>query len=318
MKKAIALILAFVLILALVACNNGSESSSSSSSRRPSHSSSSSSSEESSIESESSESESTSDSESSVESSVESSEESSSEVVVITEEDGFSSAITRVGKSDDRMKQMAWSNTIYGKGAASGYDASNLSSIKSSAKFIATGGSLVSYKNASAFMKHYLNNTGEDYIIDMESFLEDENALYTRNAELNRALRACEKLAVVGEEINVYQKEELVHHNLQGDWHYAIGSYFTAIEITNLTSTGKVYTATFTYKITDFYNWDEAKSDAIFSGILGTLTKNVSPKDLAQLHRNGEAKDFLSRGEISYTVSWAEGQTVSQILPFNN
>ena len=314
MKKAIALILTFVLILALVACNNGSESSSSSSSRRPSHSSSSSSSEESSIESEASESESTSDSESSVESS----EESSSEVVVITEEDGFSSAITRVGKSDDRMKQMAWSNTIYGKGAASGYDASNLSSIKSSAKFIATGGSLVSYKNASAFMKHYLSNTGEDYIIDMESFLEDENALYTRNAELNRALRACEKLAVVGEEINVYQEEELVHHNLQGDWHYAIGSYFTAIEITNLTSTGKVYTATFTYKVTDFYNWDEAKSDAIFSGFLGTLTKNVSPKDLAQLHRNGEAKDFLSRGEISYTVSWTEGQTVSQILPFNN
>ena len=314
MKKAIALILTFVLILALVACNNGSESSSSSSSRRPSHSSSSSSSEESSIESEASESESTSDSESSVESS----EESSSEVVVITEEDGFSSAITRVGKSDDRMKQMAWSNTIYGKGAASGYDASNLSSIKSSAKFIATGGSLVSYKNASAFMKHYLSNTGEDYIIDMESFLEDENALYTRNAELNRALRACEKLAVVGEEINVYQEEELVHHNLQGDWHYAIGSYFTAIEITNLTSTGKVYTATFTYKVTDFYNWDEAKSDAIFSGFLGTLTKNVSPKDLAQLHRNGEAKDFLSRGEISYTVPWTEGQTVSQILPFNN
>lgn len=307
MKKAIALILAFVLILALVACNNGSESSSSSSSRRPSHSSSSSSSEESSIESESSESESTSDSESSVESS----EESSSEAVVITEEDGFSSAITKVGKSDDRMKQMAWSNTIYGKGALSSYTDDNIRSIKRKAKLVAFG-LAIEYPNAKGFFSHFLDNNGEDYIIDMESFLEDENALYTRNAELNRALRACEKLAVVGEKINVYQEEELVHHNLQGDWKMALGSYFTSIEVINLTVTENTYSATFIYKVTDFYNWDENKTENFIDGF------DLSQKDFAQLHREGTAKHFLSKGEISYTVSWTEGQTVSQILPFNN
>jgi hypothetical protein len=210
------------------------------------------------------------------------------------------------------MKQMAWSNTIYGKGVASGYDANKLKSIKSSASLIAMGGSIVNYKNASAFMSHYLENTGEDYIIDMKSFLSDENALYTRDAELNKALRACEELAIKGEEINVYQKEELVHHNLQGDWHYAIGSYFTSIEITNLTTTGRVYTATFTYKITDFYNWDEAKTGNFIDGF------NLSEKDFAQLHREGLAKHFLSKGEITYTVSWAQGQTVSEIIPFND
>lgn len=325
MKKAIALILIFVFVLGLFACNNTPDNSSSSSSSEASQESTSSSSEESSSEPESSvvetsSEESSSESESSEESSTESTteSESSSVIITVTESGGFSSAITKVGKSNDRMKQMAWSNTIYGKGVASGYDDTKLSSILKSAQFIKAGGALVNYKNASAFMSHYLGNTGEDYIIDMKSFLSDENALYTRDAELNKALRACEELAIKGEEINVYQKEELVHHNLQGDWHYAIGSYFTSIEITNLTTTGRVYTATFTYKITDFYNWDEAISSPVFSGMLATLTSNVSPKDFAQLHRDGQAKDFLSKGEISYTVSWAQGQTVSEIIPFND
>ena len=324
MKKAIALILILVLALGLFACDDTPESSCSSSSSKESQSSS----VESSSEPESSVVE-TSSEESSAESSTESSEESSSEisstenesssvVVVVTESGNFSSAITKVKNADDRMKQMAWSNTVYGKGAASGYDSNKLSSIRSSANLIAMGGALVNYKNASALMSHYLANTGEDYIINMNEFLSDENALSTRNAELNKALRACEVLAVQGETINVYQKEEIVHHNLQGDWHYAIGSYFTAIEVTDLTTTGKVYTATFTYKIADFYNWDESISSAVFSGMLGSLTKNVSPKDFAQLHRDGQAKDFLSKGEISYTVSWAKGQTVSEILPFND
>ena len=322
MKKAIALILVLVLTLGLLACNDTPDNSSSSSSSKESQSSSeqSSSEPESSVVETSSEQAST-ESESSYESSTESSSsenESSSVIVTVTESGNFSSAITRVGSSDDRMRQMAWSNTIYGKGAASGYDSTKLNSIKSSANLIAMGGALVNYKNASAFMSHYLANSGEDYIIDMNEFLSDENALSTRDSELNKALRACEVLAVQGEKINVYQKEEIVHHNLQGDWHYAIGSYFTAIEVTDLTTTGKVYTATFTYKITDFYNWDEGISSAVFSGMLATLTKNVSPKDFAQLHRDGQAKDFLSKGEISYTVSWAEGQTVSEILPFND
>ncbi len=209
------------------------------------------------------------------------------------------------------------SSNLYDKGALSSYDESKLSSIKSSANFIAVGGSLVSYKNASAFMKHFLDNTGEDYEIDMSSFLKDENALATRNAELNKALRACEVLAIEGESISVYQDEELVHHNLTGDWKYAIGSYFTAIEIDNLSVDGNIYTATFTYKVTDFYNWDESDANSVFSGTLATLTKNVSPKDLHQLHRAGMAKEFLSYGEIRYTVSWAKGSTVSSIIAFN-
>ncbi len=230
----------------------------------------------------------------------------------ITEAGAFSSAITSTKESADRLRQMSSATATYNRGATC--SDSEIKSIISGANTIKTGGSLLgSYKNASKLMGHFLGNTGEDYIIDMDIFLKDENALKTRNEELTKALRSCEVLAREGESINVYQIEELVHHNLTGDWHYALGSYFTSINVQNLTVNGNIYTATINYKVTDFYNWDFSDDNPVFSGFLGTLTNNISPKDLHELHRAGKAQEFLSHGEVSYTVSWVKGSSVSSI-----
>ncbi len=321
MKKAIAFILFLFMIFSVISCGTDISSSSSSESEEQESSSTVKESEA------QSESQTESESESQIESESEdasSSDESSSEVFeessatesesekVITEAGAFSSAITETKESADRLKQMTNAKITYNKGATCSDD--KIASIMQGANRIKTGGSLLgSYRNASALMAHFLGNTGEDFVIDMDTFLKDENALKTRNEELTKALRACEVLAREGESISVYQIEELVHHNLSGDWYYAVGSYFTNINVQNLTVNGNIYTATINYNITDFYNWDFSDSNPVFSGLLGTFTNNISPKDLHELHRAGEAQEFLSHGEISYTISWVKGSSVSSI-----
>ena len=330
MKKTISLVLLLCIIFSFVSCESNTSSSSeaesqSSASSIEDESQSSAESESTTFEDESSSVEasteasgeesssgkSESESESTSESESESGSESESEKP-ITESGAFSSAITSTKESADRLKQMASAKATYNRGATC--SDSEIKSILQGANTIKTGGSLLgSYKNASKLMGHFLGNTGEDYAIDMDTFLKDENALETRNEELTKALRACEVLAREGESVNVYQIEELVHHNLTGDWHYAVGSYFTSINVQNLTVNGNIYTATINYKVTDFYNWDYSNDSPVFSGFLGTLTNNISPKDLHELHRAGEAQEFLSRGEVSYTISWVKGSSVSSI-----
>lgn len=341
MKKAVTFLLLLFLTFSIAACDTNTESSSSneqsiqesqsnsesestSESEAISESESATSSEDASetesttqteLESESeSESESELQSESQDES--ESESEAESEVIVqVTESGQFSSAITKTKQSADRLKQMSAAAATYNKGAAC--SESEVSAALSSAKKIQTSGALIGYSNASAFIKHFLGNSGEDYTIDLDNFLSDSNAMATRNEELTKALRACEELAVEGEQINVYQKEELVHHNLTGDWKFAIGSYFTSIEIKNLSVNGSIYSATITYKVTDFYNWDYNNDTPVFSGFAAAIVGDVSPKDLHELHRAGKAQEFLSYGETSYTVSWVKGSSVASIPIFN-
>ncbi len=323
MKKLIAYILLLCMLISCVACDRNDSSSSEESTKQTSTESQSESKTESAEEldtdnfSSSAESESTEISESEPESEQESTTESESESVVapITEFGEFSSAITGVGSAYDRLRQMGLSKSVYNVG--SGLTKDQLDAALSSAKKIKASGAIIGYSNASKLIGHFLENSGEDYEINVADFLKDENALTTRNEELAKALRAAEALAVEGESVNVYQTMELVHHNLTGDWKFALGSYFTSIEITDLTVDGNIYTATFTYNVTDFYNWEHSNSTPVFSGLAATLVGSVSPRDLNELHRAGLAQEFLSHGEISYTFSWAKGSAVNTIPALN-
>ncbi len=312
MKKIIAFAMILCFIFACFSCAIIDEPSSSENSSSSKESSSSSKKEESSSsknESSSSKEEtSSSTEESSLSTSV---EESSSEeeivVPTITEFGEFSSAIHKTFASADRQRQMSMSRKAYNAGSS--YSQSQINAIVSNAKLIKSGGEMLGYKNASGFIDHFLEGTGENYIINMSAFLSDTTANLNRRNSLGDALRACEALACKGQSINVFQKLEIVHHNLTGDWKFALGSYFSSIEVQNLTFDGEKYSATFIYKVTDYYNWDSDDSNSVFSGIAGALTGNISPKDLHQLHRVGKAKEFLSVGEISYSVEWTKGQS---------
>ena len=220
--------------------------------------------------------------------------------------------------SADRIKQQNNSNADYNTGSSLSSFQLGTFGVKGKAQLIAAGGNLIDMPAASALMSHYLKNTGETYTIDVASFLSDDSgALNSRNSAINSALRASEQLARKNKSVTINQLIE--SHPMQGslatqNWQYAIGSYFTDVDVINLTVTEvdgvKTYTADIKYIVTDYYNWDTNDYNE-FKGI-------VSPHDLHELHKAGMAREFLSYGEITYSsITWTEGQTVDQIAGLN-
>ncbi|MBO5313259.1 MAG: leucine-rich repeat domain-containing protein [Clostridia bacterium] len=216
--------------------------------------------------------------------------------------------------SADRIKQQAASEAEYNAGSSmSSSELTGFLGVKSKANLIAAGGSLINMPAASALMKHYLDNTGTTYNVDMPSFFTDDSgALANRNTAINNALRAAEALARENETITVNQLAE--GHPMQGslatqNWQYALGSYFDDVDVIGLTVTTvngvKTYSASIKYMIVDYYNWDTNDYNK-FKGI-------VSPHDLHELHKAGIAREFLTYGEITYSVTWTEGQDVTEL-----
>lgn len=222
--------------------------------------------------------------------------------------DGYTySLVKETEDSADRIKQMNNSQAKYNTGtSASSWD---IIKYQGTATTIVIGGAVAGYDNAKNFLSHYLGNTGNQYTIDLNSFFKDSNALNVRNKDINRALRAAEALAIENATVNVNQCMEQVNHDLTGDWKYSLGSYFSRVNMSDVTVTEqngvKTYSASLKYTVTDFYNWDESDGNKVF-GL-------ISPWQLAQLHRAGKAREFLSVGEITYEITWTEGQTVNQI-----
>ena len=180
------------------------------------------------------------------------------------------------------------------------------------------------YPSASAFMKHYLNASGADYTINMGSstfssgFFKSSYTKEHRNTRITQAMRACEQLAVLGEKIDVYQKGEIVNafpntdSAKMDDIRLSVGSYFTCINMLNVTVTEnangtKTYSADVVYNVADFYNWD---ANDPYDQIKGMLP---SPQKLHELHRAGLAQEFTAKGTATYSITWTEGQSYSDV-----
>lgn len=222
------------------------------------------------------------------------------------------SIIKETKDADHRVGQMQYSASVYNKGADSGVSTWDLIKYEVAASSIVVGGSLAGYEQAKSYLSHYLNGSGKQFDIDMNAFLKDSVALSVRNKDINRALRAAEYLAIEGARVNMNQCVEQVNNVLTDDWYYALGGYFSRVNMTDLTCTEengvKTYSTTLKYTVIDFYNWG-TNGDKIF-GI-------ISQWQLSQLHKAGRAQEFLSYGEVSYTITWTEGQTVDQIAGLN-
>lgn len=230
----------------------------------------------------------------------------------------FSTSLPSSTIAWDRQRQYNNSMADYAQGSS--YTQSELDSAVSGTSAITNFLTALVFPNASSFMKHFLANTGNDYIIDMgtgsKGFFKTNATKNHRNTRVDQALRAAEALAIEGRSINVYQTTEQVNHfsDNKEDWYLSVGSYFTCISLEGLTVTvledgTKTYSCSLVYKVTDFYNWDENNSNNV--SIL-----SISPKDLHNLHKAGMAKEFNSYGVATYNITWTEGQSAST-LTFN-
>ncbi len=210
-------------------------------------------------------------------------------------------------QSQDRQKQQNASQNDYNTGSS--YPQDQLDKIAGTAEMLTLGSAVLNYPNSAIFMSHFLSGSGDSFNLDMDAFLKNEIAKQNRNQDINSALSACEVIAQIDSSLSFNQISESLFHNLEGDWKYCLGSYFTSIKVENLTVSyeggTKYYSADITYIIQDYYNWDERDTSKVF-GL-------VSPNELHQLHKAGMAKEFLTYGEKTYSLKWAEGIRVEKL-----
>ena len=220
------------------------------------------------------------------------------------EEYGSFTTLHETVESFDRNKQMNSSKSSYNTGSS--LSSSELDSIASKARLIASFPINLVYPNGSKLMAHYLAGTGENYELNVEDFVKDTVAKKNRDNDITEAMRAIEQMCPNGENAVIYRKEENIHHNLTGDWKFSVGSYFTAIKVEDIAMIGDVYTATFTYSIIDYYNWNQNDTNKV--------AEVISPAELYQLHKDGRAQEFLTYGEITYRLTWVVGADASSAI----
>lgn len=223
----------------------------------------------------------------------------------------------------DRQKQMNASKADYNTTPTNTPE--ELQATINGTKTITNWFTALAYPNGSSYMKHFLGASGKDYIIsNMTSsgsgFFNNSYTKEHRTIRITEAMRAAEALAVEGGKINVYQEVEQVNAFPNdtvaklNDWRVSVGSYFTCINMYDVTvTTGangvKTYSAKVEYNVADFYNWDSGPNHDYeqFGGLL------PSANDLHQLHVAGLAQEFVSRGTVTYNITWTEGQNADQI-----
>jgi len=213
-------------------------------------------------------------------------------------------------------RQMQMNNSKADFNTGSSYTDAELNEVVKGTNLITNFFTSLLFPNASAFMKHYLKASGNDYTINMSSsgFFDSSDTKTHRNTRITDAMRAAEQVAIEDVAVTLYQKTEQVNHfsDTKDDWYLSVGSYFTCIQMQDITLTVdengvKTYSASVVYNVTDFYNWDESKTWDVNS----ILT--ISECDLHNLHKAGRAKEFCSSGTATYNITWTEGQSFSDV-----
>ena len=234
------------------------------------------------------------------------------------------STIKGTTPTQERLDMIGLSSSSYKTEAAtadSARDENTVASIGNLGQWVGT------VPNANELLNYYLELGGDATHYDEL----DIQALITKNTvakkswqtSINNILRAAELMAIKGETVNIDQTTEtqvqLVNSNglwsSNRDWYLTFidGFYYTDTDLNNLTvstnSAGeRVFQAEIVYTVIDYYSFQEwADSTDGTSFLLWGPTK----AELAQLHLDGNALDFLIESTITYTVEWTEGERIA-------
>jgi hypothetical protein len=145
-------------------------------------------------------------------------------------------------------------------------------------------------------------------------------------------MKAAENLVKDGQSgVSVNQTQPMNFTSLKstdGTIYFALGTYHTMADLSNVQRTGDTFSATVTFRIVDYYDWAENETTPEFTGYLEKLDdsyrtllgemvdmptlEGFCQADLAQLHYAGLAQNFLAHGTIVYNVTWTAGQNFDQ------
>ncbi|RYF24144.1 MAG: hypothetical protein EOO77_00665 [Oxalobacteraceae bacterium] len=161
--------------------------------------------------------------------------------------------------------------------------------------------------NATRHLRHYLNNTGRDYEVDLEDMIRRvPNAKRAMVAEFRQAQRFIQSLPVGRHMFTSRSGESAYNYKSESaDWFFAIGGYtYWGKGEAHITPSklGKRYEVEFEYHLYDRYNWDGDKSVDI-GGI------EITDEFMAEFHLQGLAREFDCFGSVKRNLSW-EGDLV--------
>ena len=183
-------------------------------------------------------------------------------------------------------------------------------------------------------MQHYLGATAEtyDFTERLPELLSHPKVSASQTTCINAAMKAAENLVPDGQTVAaINQSKPMLFKSLKtqdGSVYYALGSYGAMADLSNVQRTGNTMTATVTFRITDYYDWDETITTpefadyldrlnddyrALFSDVVDFPTlEGFCQADMAQLHNAGFAQNFMAFGTIVYQITWTVGQTFDQ------
>jgi len=157
-------------------------------------------------------------------------------------------------------------------------------------------GSLVVPIDAVRFLSHFLDNTGSDYTMNVNSLLSTSiNAVNYYNEHMSYIIEYAKDIVKDGQTITIATNCRYTAHDkklaiIDMNWTGALGSCSGAI-VAKVTRNNNRYKITYKYYIYDYYDWNEML-DA------GFVLSNLWDSDLAKLHRAGIAREFYVIGNI--------------------
>lgn len=186
----------------------------------------------------------------------------------------------------------------------------------------------------AAMIKHYIDMSGDtyDYTNTMAELLAHPKVSAAQSTCISAAMKAAENLVKDGQSgIAVNQDKPMNFSSLKtqdGTIYYALGTYHTMADLSNVQRNGDTLSATVTFRIVDYYDWAEDVVTPEFTSYLEKLDDNYRmlvgemvdmqtlegfcQADLAQLHYAGFAQNFLAHGTVVYNVTWTAGQSFDQ------
>jgi len=191
------------------------------------------------------------------------------------------------------------------------WDAEN-PSLKDRARKVAYSAALklvpANYAHAAINLRHYLDNTGTDFVNQPEDIMNDIPLFKTAVTELaKRQASAAFLAASTGSgATRTFRSGWNVFYStpeINKEWYYALGGFSYAVAGTVTTrKVGAAWVGDLSYKvyIFDRYNWDGDKSTDILPGI------TVTDKEIGRLHVVGLAREYAVRGasRVFKVLAW--------------
>ena len=153
--------------------------------------------------------------------------------------------------------------------------------------------------DAAAALQHYLENSGENYQINLESLMKDSGIAPIVQKEINEAQSFIEKNLISKGTIDFHSTGASGAYAESANWFYATGGVLI-YGGGRATYDGKGnYTMDFNLMSYDRYNWDGGKFVTI-------LEQKITDDQLGAMHRAGIAKEYNMYGAVPLTITWSK------------